>query len=413
MTYKYINRLISNRLKKLFEHFPCLVLIGARQVGKSTLLKHLFPDVPCIVFDPIHDVQNARQDPELFLSNNPPPLILDEVQFAPELIPVLKRRIDQNREPSQYILTGSQQWGVLRNVSESLAGRAILMHLEGFSLGEIAKKQPQRSWLQRMLDDQEAFLKQRHDRLKLDNTLSQQLWKGFLPETNFLDLSLIADYQFSYQSTYIEKDVRLLGNISDLQLFSRFVKLSAALAAQEVNYSQFAKNIGITAQTAKRWVDLLIQTFEWFEVPAFSNNAVKRVSSKSKGYFADTGQICFSQMISSPKAILSHPLWGFIFENAVVSDLRKQSLLIETPPQFYHWRTHSGAEVDLILERDGMLYPIEIKAKSRPTKKDASGLQQFRKYHMHLHVAKGIILAPAEESYAVTKDDYVIPWDCA
>lgn len=413
MTHKYINRLISNRLKKLFEHFPCLVLIGARQVGKSTLLKHLFPEMPCIVFDPIHDVQNARQDPELFLSNNPPPLILDEVQFAPELIPVLKRRIDQNREPSQYILTGSQQWGVLRNVSESLAGRAILMHLEGFSLGEIAKKQPQRSWLQRMLDDQEAFLKQRHERLKLDNTLSQQLWKGFLPETHFLDLSLIADYQFSYQSTYIEKDVRVLGNISDLQLFSRFVKLSAALAAQEVNYSQFAKNIGITAQTAKRWVDLLIQTFEWFEVPAFSNNAVKRVSSKPKGYFADTGQICFSQMISSPKAILSHPLWGFIFENAVVSDLRKQSLLIETPPQFYHWRTHSGAEVDLILERDGMLYPIEIKSKSRPTKKDANGLQQFRKHHCHLHIAKGIILAPAEESYAVTKDDYVIPWDCA
>ncbi len=413
MTHKYINRLISNRLKKLFANFPCLVLIGARQVGKSTLLKHLFPDIPCVVFDPVHDIQNARGDPELFLNNHPPPLILDEVQFVPELIPVIKRRIDKDRTNSQYILTGSQQWGVLKNVSESLAGRAVLMQLEGFSLQEIATVQPDEPWLKRMLTDQVAFFKEKHKRLDLTNTLNGQLWRGFLPETQFLDADIIPDYHFSYQSTYIEKDVRVLGNISDLQSFSRFVKLSAALIAREVKYTDFGKDIGITPQTSKRWLELLIQTFEWFEIPPFFGNAVKRVSQRSKGYFSDTGQICFSQMISTPNAITSHPLWGLIYENAVISDLRKQSFLMETPPRFYHWHVHSGAEVDLILERDGILFPIEVKSKTRPTKKDASGLAAFRKHYSKKKIAKGIIIAPAEEVYAVTEDDYVIPWDLA
>ena len=411
MSKKYINRLISKRLKKLFKTFPSIVITGARQVGKSTLLKHLFPEIPIVVFDPIHDVQGARADPELFLNNHPTPLILDEVQFAPELIPVIKRRIDQNKNPGQYILTGSQQWGVLKHVSESLAGRAILLQLEGFSITEIAKTQPEEPWLKRWLDDPEKLLASKPKRLDLPYTLVELLWRGFLPETRFLDLDVIPDFQFSYQSTYIEKDVRLLADIENLQTFSRFVKLTAALVAKEINYSKLGRDIGITPQTAKRWIDLLIQTFEWFEVSAFSNNAIKKISSKPKGYFSDTGQICFSQMISSPQALINHPLWGHIFENAVVSELRKQNLLMSTPAQFYQYRTHSGSEVDLILERNGKFYPIEIKSKSRPTKKDAAGITAFRKAHPKLNIEKGLIIAPAEEIYPVTENDYVIPWD--
>ena len=135
------------------------------------------------------------------------------------------------------------------------------------------------------------------------------------------------------------------------------------------------------------------------------------MSGKPKGYFADTGQVCFSQMISSPKAIGAHPLWGALFENAVISELRKQSLLIPTPPQMYHWRIHSGHEVDLILERDGMFYPIEIKANTRPSARDASGMQAFRKNYPHLNIQKGLIISPASEKYAVTATDFVIPWD--
>jgi len=409
--YPYIPRFISKRIDKLFQNFSCVIVTGARQVGKSTLLQHLYPNIPCIVFDPVHDIQNARSDPELFLNNNPPPLILDEIQYAPELVSVLKRRIDQAKKARQYILTGSQQWGVLKQVAESLAGRAVLSHLEGFSLGEIATTQPSSSWLERWLTDPESFLRKRHSRLDIHRTLYEQLWRGFLPEAHFLDIDLIPDFHYSYQSTYIEKDIRLLADISDLQQFGRFVRLAAALTAQEINYSYLGREIGLTPQTAKRWLNLLTQTFEWFEIPAYSNNAVKKVSLKPKGYFADTGQVCFSQMISTKDALGGHPLWGAIFENAVVNEIRKQCYFLPTPPRMYHWRIHSGPECDCILERDGKFYPVEIKAKTRPTSRDAKGIQAFRKYHPNLNIQKGLVIAPAEEIYAITENDVVIPWD--
>ena len=409
--YPYINRFLSNRVQKLFQNFACVVVTGARQVGKSTMLKHIYPDIPCVVFDPVHDVQHARLDPELFLENHPPPLILDEIQYAPELVPVIKRRIDQEKRPGQYILTGSQQWGILKQVSESLAGRAVLTQLEGFSLGEIAKIPAESLWLEKWMKDPDSFLKKRSSRCNVHSTLYEQIWRGFLPEAQFLDLELISDFHYSYQSTYIEKDIRVLADISDLQQFGRFVRLVAALTAQEVNYSQIGREIGLTPQTAKRWMNLLIQTFEWFEVPAYSNNSLKKVSLKPKGYFADTGQVCFSHSISSKDAIGGHPLWGAIFENAVVSEIRKQCLLIPMPPKLYHWRTHSGAECDLILERDGKFYPIEIKAKTRPSRKSVRGIQAFRQSHPHLNVQKGLVLAPTDEVYALTENDIVIPWD--
>lgn len=390
-----------------------MVVLGARQVGKSTLLKHLFPDLSCITFDPIQDVYNARQDPDLFLNNLPTPVILDEIQYAPELIPALKRKIDQVGTPGQYLLTASQQWGILKQVSESLAGRALLVNLEGFSLAESAKQVMASTWLEQWLNDPDAFLSIKRKRLTLPYSLFEQLWRGFLPEAHFIDLSFIPDFHASYQRTYIERDIRLLAEVNDLSLFSRFVRLMAALTAQEINYSELGRDIGITPQTAKRWMNTLVHTFEWFEIPAYTNNVIKRISHKTKGYFADTGQVCYSQMISSANGIASHPLWGAIFENAVVCELRKQSLTMLTPPQMYHWRVYSGAECDLILERDGRFYPIEIKAKTRPTRKDAHGLNSFRLNYPNLNVQKGLIIAPTDEIYAVTENDYVIPWDLA
>lgn len=410
--YPYIPRLLAPRIKKLFNHFSCVVITGARQVGKTTLLKHLYPEIPFFVFDPIHDIQYAKSEPELFLNNNPTPLILDEIQYAPSLVPVIKRRIDITQKPGQYILTGSQQWSVLKQVAESLTGRAVLTHLEGFSLNEISQvKQEGALWLERWLSDPNAFLSKQQKRLPLKTSLYEQLWRGFLPEAQFLDLDLIPDFHYSYQSTYIEKDIRLLADISNLQLFGRFVRLAAALTAQEINYSYLGREIGTSPQTAKRWLDLLIQTYEWFEIPAYFNNSIKRISEKPKGYFADTGQVCFSQMISSPEAIASHPLRGSLFENAVVSEIRKACFLMPMPPRLYHWRAHSGAECDLLLERDGKFYPIEIKATARPTRQDAKGLAAFRVQHPHLNVQKGLIVAPTDEAFQITENDIVIPWD--
>lgn len=245
----------------------------------------------------------------------------------------------------------------------------------------------------------------------MPRTLYQQLWQGFLPEANFIPEDLIPDYQSSYQRTYIERDIRLLAEVSDLHLFSRFVQLCAALTAQEINYSELGRDIGVTPQTAKRWLATLQQTFEWFEVPAYSNNPVKKVSSKPKGYFADTGQVCFSQLISSPQAIASHPLQGALFETAVVCELRKQLLSMSTPAKMYHWRAYSGAECDLILERDGKFFPIEIKLNSRPKRSDARGIESFREHHPDLNIQPGLIIAPAETRYAVSEKNYVVPWD--
>jgi uncharacterized protein len=412
MEYSYRHRDLSKRLKHLFAHFPCVIVVGARQVGKSTLLTHLFPQANHVLLDPVVDVQNIRRDPDLFLNNSKFPIIFDEIQYVPELVPALKRFIDKNKHPEQFLLTGSQQWGVLNTISESLAGRAIIITLDGFSLAEAANATIHKPWLLNWLENPDKFLSQPSNRIHLPYSIYETLWRGALPEANFLPKDVIADFHASYQRTYIERDIRMLANVSDLASFGRFVRLAAALTVQEVNYSELGRDIGITPQTAKRWLTTLLQTFEWFEIPAYSSNHIKRISEKPKGYFADTGQVCYSQMISSPEAIAAHPLWGALFENAVVSELRKQASLIATPPQFYHWRLHSGAEIDLILERDGKFYPIEIKAKSKVTTNDASNIKAFRKFYPHLNVQKGLIIAPCESRYPVTENDWAIPWDC-
>lgn len=411
MQHAYIQRNLSTRLKHLFNYFPCVIVVGARQVGKSTLLTHLFPEAAHVLLDPIQDIQNIRRDPDLFLNNATLPVIFDEIQYAPELIPALKRFIDKHKHPGQFLLTGSQQWGVLHTIAESLAGRAIILTLEGFSLAEMANIDIERPWLWHWLENPSPVCQQATHRLSLPYGLYEILWRGTLPEASFLPKDLIADFHASYQRTYIERDIRLVADVSDLAQFGRFVRLTAALVAQEVNYSQLGRDIGITPQTAKRWLTTLAQTFEWFEIPAYANNPVKRLSEKPKGYFADTGQICYSQFISSPDAVGSHPLWGALFENAAVSELRKQASLIITPPQFYHWRLHSGAEVDLILERDGKFYPIEIKAKSILTANDARNIQTFRHCYPHLNIQPGLIIAPTENKYPVTENDWAIPWD--
>ncbi|HKI49961.1 MAG TPA: AAA family ATPase, partial [Desulfobacteria bacterium] len=183
---------MTDKLYKLVESFPVVVISGARQVGKSTLLQNtLGIEAEIVVFDPVIDVENARQDPELFLNNHPTPLILDEIQYAPELVASIKRRIDLDRAPGQYILTGSQQWGVMKSMSESLAGRAVFLDLYSFCLLEISQSDFTMPWIVRWLDSPEVFLTKRQSRLPEKTTLYEQLWRGFLPETQFLPLDVI------------------------------------------------------------------------------------------------------------------------------------------------------------------------------------------------------------------------------
>ncbi len=410
----YHERLLTDRLLRLFDTFPVVVISGARQVGKSTLLAHtLGRRMDTVVFDPVIDVENARQDPELFLDNRPAPVILDEIQYAPELIPAIKRRVDRDRRPGRYVLTGSQQWGVLRSVAESLAGRAVFLDLEGFTLAEAVLERGARPWLDRWLADPEGFIAARPSRLPGTRTLYEQLWRGFLPEAQFIPLDTVADFHAAYQRTYIERDARLLADVSDWQLFGRFLRLAAAMTAQEINASQFGRELGITPQTARRWFGILQATFQWFEVPSFSGNALKKVSKKPKGYIADTGLACACQAISTPEAIGGHPLWGALFETACVAEIRKQCGCLSPQPRLYHWRAHSGAEVDLLIEYNGRYYPVEIKATASPSRRHTSGLTAFRKQHPHLDIAPGLVLAPVNRIQRLSEHDYALPWDIA
>ena len=257
----YIRRILTDKLYKLAGSFPVVVVSGARQVGKSTLLQNtLGMDAEIVVFDPVIDIENARQDPELFLNNHPPPLILDEIQYAPELVASIKRRIDLNRSPGQYILTGSQQWGVMKSMSESLAGRAVFLDLDSFCLLEISQSDSTMPWIARWLNEPDKFLSISQSRLGHETTLYEQLWRGFLPESQFLAIEVIPDFLNAYQRTYIERDVRLLAEVSNLQLFGRFLQLVSALTAQEINHSQLGRELGMTPQTAQRWLDILKAT---------------------------------------------------------------------------------------------------------------------------------------------------------
>jgi predicted AAA+ superfamily ATPase len=406
----YKQRIITERLKKLTHNFPVVVVSGARQVGKSTVLQHIFPNVKTVVFDPVNDVGGAKDNPDIFLDNNPAPLILDEIQYAPQITASIKRRVDTKKQNNMYILTGSQQWSVMRNVAESLAGRAVFIDLGGFTLSEIAQQTDAKSWLERWLENPDEFIKNPSKRLKLSRTLYQQLWRGWLPKADSLDEDLIQTYYRSYMQTYLERDARMIADISALDELGKFTQLASALTAQEINYSRLGRDIAITPQTAKRWFNILRATFQLFEVPAYSGNTVKRISGKAKGYIADTGLACMLNAISTPTALGGHPMTGALLETAVVGQIRKLLTILPTTAM-YHWRSHK-TEVDLILERDGKLFPIEVKLTAHPTQKDASGISSFRRTYTNRSIAPGLVIAPCEQFMKISELDYAIPWDC-
>lgn len=412
---EYRQRALGARLRKLIRRFPIVVVSGARQVGKTTLVRHVLGDWEVVTLDPAIDIANARSEPDLFLSNFPPPLVLDEIQYAPELVAALKRKVDADRSPGQYVLTGSQQWQVLRSARESLAGRAVFLDLEGFSLHELGGSADTRSWLTDYLDNPEGFAERSRSghisRLPLNRPLSEQLWRGFLPEAQEIETELVADLLEAYFRTYVERDIRTLADVSDWQQFGRFSQLLAALTAQEINRSQLGRELGMTPQTAGRWRDMLTATFQWQEVPAYSGNAVKRISKKPKGHVSDTGLACYLQRVSSPQALAGHPLFGALFETAVVAEIRKLIAAASVRANLYHWRSHGGAEVDLVLERDGTLFPIEIKLTARPTASDARGIGAFRQTYSGATVAPGLVLCACERPFMLTEDDLALPWD--
>ena len=415
---KYRRRHLEAKLLRYAQEFPSLLLMGARQVGKSTLLTHLFEaKAKHIVFDPVVDVANARRDPEFFLDQHPAPLILDEVQYAPEILPVIKRRIDRQPAPGMYFLTGSQNLALLRSVSESLAGRVMVFELGAMTLAERAGRAGGASttWIEAVMTagtrPPDLGPYDRIPARDTSDTLFSRVWRGGLPLTLDRSDDMVADILASYVRTYIERDVRSLADVQDQQQFTRFLSLCGALTAQEINHSQLGREIGITPQTAARWLGVLKATFQWVEIPPYHGNAIKRISGRAKGFIADSGLAAHLQRISSPAALAGHPLQGALFETWVAVDLMRRFCLLSTPPLVYHWRTHGGAEVDLLLERDGTYWPIEIKSKARITAADARGIRAFRATYPQLRHGPGFVIAAVDEVFRLADDILVVPYD--
>ena len=408
----YKKRIQENKIKELANFFKVIFLVGARQVGKSSLLIHLYPDTKIFVFDPIQDQYNIRQDPDLFLKSFNPPLILDEVQFVPEVLPSLKRKVDLIDKKGQYFLTGSQQMSILKNVSESLAGRVALIKIGIMSPQEIYSEfDCKKNWFLKYLANPDNFYKEDFSIIANIPSVYETIWRGGMPGTIELPDSALFTYFSSYLQTYVERDVRLLENINDLATFGRFVALISALTAQEINFSQLGREIGISPATAQRWLNILIYSYQWMTLTAFDNNSIKRIASKGKGMITDTGFACYLQRISSPDALAGHPMLGAFFESYCFNMLKSFCTALNTEPNFYHWRTLAGAEIDILLEIDGKFFPIEVKCKSYVNKHDARGIMAFRQTYPHLNIQKGIIIYAGSICYPLSEDIIAVPWN--
>ena len=411
---RYRRRLAESKLRSYARAFACTLVTGARQVGKSTLLQELFGATHrAFVFDPVQDLFGVRQDPDLFLRNNPPPLILDEIQYVPELVPALKRWIDETRRPGMYLVTGSQQWQVMRDLAESLAGRVAILELPGFALQETHEVTGP-GWLNLWLGHAgaglEAGLEAIADLSPVGVSVTESLWRGGFPELLDLAEDVIPGWMQGYVASYLQRDVRTLLEVRDESQLATFVALCAALTAQEVNYSQLGRDIGLSSPAAKRWIGVLRGTYQWLEVPAYAPNHVKRLSGRPKGFLTDTGLACFLLRLSSPRAVQGHPAFGALFETMVVLECWKQIQRQPLVPSLYHYRQHSGAEVDVVVELDGRLYPIEVKASSQARPADARSIRAFREA-VGPAAAPGLVVYAGREVLRLTEDCAAIPFD--
>lgn len=349
----YIERAIEARLKKALSQFPSCVITGPRQSGKSTLLKHCLPGYTYVTFDNPLMRKLALEDPELFLSTHPEPLILDEIQYAPELLSYLKLKIDQNRDvPGRFVLTGSQTFNLMKGVTESLAGRIAVFNLYPLSWMEL-------------------------NTVPTPTEMALQTIRGFYPELSAHPKFDWSEWYGSYLSTYIERDVRNIKAITDLSRFQTFIGLLAPRAGQLLNLLEVAKECGISQPTAKDWLTLLEATYVVKILRPYHVNRTKVLTKTPKLFFVDTGLLCYLLGIDTDARFFRSGEKRHIFENMVIMEKFKRMAAEPDFTQAYFYRTQSGEEVDLIIEKGNRLEAFEIKLTQTLSKDLASPLHEF------------------------------------
>lgn len=373
MTELYITRSLEPVLGQAMQEFPVVVLVGPRQSGKTTLLQHFFGTDRRLVSLEAPDMRAAAvNDPRGFLDLFGPPVIYDEIQYAPELLPYIKERVDARRDqPGQFILTGSQNLLLMQQVTESLAGRAAVLKLLPLTQREID-------------GDPARALPWETDHLPATFPTPSyvQLWeqvlRGFYPELVKSPQRNVRLWQASYVQTYLERDVRSLRAVGDLSLFQTFLRSLAIRSAGLLNLSDLARDVGIAVSTARDWLSLLEASFQVFVLRPYHVNLGKRLVKSPKVYFLDTGLLCYLVGLRDAEHAAAGPMSGALLENLVVAELYKTSLHRGEEPAMYFWRTAAGSEVDLIIETPSGLIPIDIKASATVRSDMARAIGAFR-----------------------------------
>ena len=362
----YIERAITPVLKKRVSSSKCLLLTGARQVGKSTLVKHVFPAYHRANFDDRLTRLQAREEPKLFFLNNPRPLFIDEVQKESGILEEIKMIVDESDRRGDFILSGSQKLELMKGVSESLAGRVSIMELAGLSLREINGISFNRHFI-----PSSQYLQEREKEITPYTDIWKTIHKGSYPELYDIDRDW-QDFYSSYVATYLERDINEL-IAADSLTFTKFMTSVAARTGEMLNYANIASEVGVSEPTIKNWVSVLERTGIVYILQPYSSNALARAIKTPKIFFRDTGLACYLTRWLSPETLMNSAVAGNMFETFVVSEILKSYSNEGRDYRFsiFYYRGKdrraSGEnEIDLVIEEDGMLYPVEIKMTGNP-----------------------------------------------
>lgn len=402
---KYITRNLENVVNQATKEYPVILVTGPRQVGKTTMLQKLMEgtDRGYVTLDDLNDRNIAKTDPELFLQLHKPPVLIDEVQYAPELFSYIKMNVAKNPEPGAFWLTGSQVFKLMQGVQESLAGRVAVLSLTSLSQAEISGSQ-----MEPFTVDLEALSIRKEGREEADaRNIYERIYRGSMPAVVSGANSNIQIFYSSYLNTYIERDVRELSNAIDSLKFLRFITAAAARCGQILNVAEIARDADINQIQAKSWLGILETLGIIFYLHPYSNNMLKRLVKTAKLYFYDTGLICYLTKWSNAETLESGAMNGAILENYVVAELMKTYLNSGREPYLYYYRDKDAKEIDVVLEHDGVLNPIEIKKTSNPGTELTKVFALLDKASVPR--SKGAVICMKPELGAIDRDNYIVP----
>ena len=404
---KYINRHMEQYIEKLSKTWSAILLTGPRQSGKTTMLKSLAEKEGIgreyVSLDDLTMREMAKNDPKMFLQLHKPPVLIDEVQYAPELFTYIKIYIDEHHNPGDFWLTGSQIFRLMHGVQESLAGRVAVLHMSPLSQREIASvpARPFSTSFDALLSDSKII-----EPATLPE-IYERIWNGCMPGLaggEYADRNM---FYSSYLSTYIERDVRELSGSIDALKFSRFITAVAARASQIVNYKAIADDADINQITAKRWLEILETLGIIFLLHPYSNNVLKRTIKSPKLYFYDTGLVCYLTRWSSPEVAESGAMSGALLENFTVSEIMKSYQNVGQEPFIHYYRDRDAKEIDVIIEGDGKLCPLEIKKTATPDKRITKTFKLIDK--SPLKIGTSAVLCMADKLSAFDSNNLIVP----